>query len=300
MKSFKFSFYASLLLIVLLSFSTSSTRSCVSAFTLPLLMADVSSTQTQTSSDSEASVRYLYDPAERQAHYNNDADIAQYLVDLHDHQATFDFCGGMMFQLELTPALRDHLVHVAAINSASSGSGSSGSSNSGTCSEQPVVFDAGKPRMFMTDNYQQTSNADNLGVFHGREIRQVPTAAGGMGMVLQLSLATGTGTQDSTSTNTNTNADTNADKEGWTSAELARYDGWGHDSGREWRKGNQLEEEGFTNFRQKYGPNAFSLHHRFFLHYDRANRIWLSAEDGCEGTPAPSQKPSLSNLFGLL
>ena len=31
--------------------------------------------------------------------------MAQYLLDLHHAKATFDFCGGMMFQLELTPAL---------------------------------------------------------------------------------------------------------------------------------------------------------------------------------------------------
>ena len=29
--------------------------------------------------------------------------VAQYLVDLHDARAVFDFCGGMMFQLDLSP-----------------------------------------------------------------------------------------------------------------------------------------------------------------------------------------------------
>jgi hypothetical protein len=148
---------------------------------------------------------------------------------------------------------------------------------------QPVVFDASKSRLSMTENYQKNGQADNRRIFHGREIRQVPHAAGGMGMVLQLSLA---------------NSD--KDKEGWTSAEIERYDGWGHDRGREWRKGTQLEQEGFNNFREKYGPSAFSLHHRFYLHYDTANRIWLSAEDGCEGTPAPTTTKKFSNLFGLL
>ena len=53
----------------------------------------------------------LYDPAARDAHYK--ANIAQYLVDLHDADATFDFCGGMMFQLILSPTLRNYLAGVA-------------------------------------------------------------------------------------------------------------------------------------------------------------------------------------------
>jgi hypothetical protein len=74
--------------------------------------------------------------------------------------------------------------------------------------------------------------------------------------------------------------------EGWTQPEVAGYDGWGHDSKRTWRKGDRLESEGFKSFRSKFGAAAFALHHRFYLHFDRANRLWLSAEDGCEGTPA--------------
>jgi len=207
----------------------------------------------------------LYDPAKRDAHYKDN--IAQYLLDLHDNKATFDFCGGMLFQLVLTDALRDHLKRTQ---------------------NQPVIFDAAKPRMRMIPEYQQTSAADNIRIFHGREIRQVPTAAGGMGMVLQLSLADAS------------EANASVDPEGWTRQELDRYDGWGHDSGREWRKGPQLEEEGFAIFRQQFGSSAFSLHHRFYLHLDGANRMWLSAEDGCEGTPAAAAKKSLSNMFGLL
>ena len=45
--------------------------------------------------------------------------------------------------------------------------------------------------MFMTPGYSQDAHADNVKVFHGREIRQVPNAAGGMGFVLQLSMAEG-------------------------------------------------------------------------------------------------------------
>ena len=39
----------------------------------------------------------LYDPAQRDSHYKGN--IAQYLVDLHDSNACFNFCGGMMFQV---------------------------------------------------------------------------------------------------------------------------------------------------------------------------------------------------------
>ena len=39
--------------------------------------------------------------------------VAQYLVDMHDSKGTFDFCGGMMFQLVLTDKLRSHLASVA-------------------------------------------------------------------------------------------------------------------------------------------------------------------------------------------
>ena len=46
-------------------------------------------------------------------------------------------------------------------------------------------------RMFMTPGYSQDADADNVRIFHGREIRQVPHASGGMGFVLQLSMAEG-------------------------------------------------------------------------------------------------------------
>jgi hypothetical protein len=37
----------------------------------------------------------LFDPLERQSQYNSNH--AQYLVDLHDSKATFDFCGGSKY-----------------------------------------------------------------------------------------------------------------------------------------------------------------------------------------------------------
>ncbi len=96
--------------------------------------------------------------------------------------------------------------------------------------------------------YNRCAAADNVSIFHGREIRQVTrvlvcfdvlscnfatfmtlckvaSAAGGMGFVLHLSLANG------------------ADSEGWSQQEIAEYDGWGHDSSRHWRKAPQLHKE---------------------------------------------------------
>merc|ERR1719217_764998 len=139
----------------------------------------------------------LADPQYRDTTYGEN--VAKYLVDLHDSKSTFDFCGGMMFQLVLSDKLRSHLADVAA--------------NGG---EQPVLFPATANRMMKMPG-------------------QVKDAAGGMGFVLHLSHAG----ED--------------DPEGWTPEERARYDGWGHDSGREWRKGEQLEREGFDTFKSKFG-----------------------------------------------
>ena len=169
---------------------------------------------------------------------------AQYLLDLHDTKSVFDFCGGMLFQLVLSDALRSRLLEAA---------------------EQPEVYDAATNRMAKMPGYAKNADADNVRLFHGREVRNVPTAAGGMNFVLHLSLANG------------------EDAEGWSKEEIAGYDGWGHDQGRVWRQGPTLEAEGFDGFRAKFGPKAFTLHHRFYWHLDRTNQLWLSAEDGCEG-----------------
>ena len=74
-----------------------------------------------------------------------------------------------------------------------------------------------------------------------------------------------------------------------TAQEISCYDGWGHDVSRVWRDGARLESEGFTGFRSKFGEKSFTLNHRFYLHLDAENRLWLSAEDGCEGTPAATR-----------
>ncbi len=172
-----------------------------------------------------------------------------------------------MFQLVLTDKLRNHLVGVA----------SSGDD------EQPKIYDASKSRMFNLPNYAKNADADNISIFHGRELRQIPDAAGGMGFVLQLSMAN----------------DNDRDPEGWSPQEISGYDGWGHDSGRQWRNADVYETEGFKSFKGQFGPKAFGLNHRFYLHLDNADRMWLSAEDGCEGTPSLNRGNPISRMFGF-
>ena len=118
------------------------------------------------------------------------------------------------------------------------------------------------------DGHSLDATADNVRVFHGREVRRVPWAPGGGGMVIHLSFA-GEPSAD--------------DPEGWTREEVDEYAGWLSDRQRRWRDGSILLEEGFEAFRERFGPEAFTLHHRFYLHVDAANEFWLSAEDGCEG-----------------
>ena len=73
------------------------------------------------------------------------------------------------------------------------------------------------------------------------------------------------------------------DPEGWSAQEKLEYNGWTHDHGRNWRKAGDHESEGNVAYKEKFGNNAFGLHHRFYWHLDKQNRLWLSAEDGCEG-----------------
>ena len=199
----------------------------------------------------------LHSPATRASQYGSN--IAKYLVDLHDSKATFDFCGGMLFQLVLSDVLRQKLASVSATSEAGG--------------EQPAVYDAKTFRMQHMPGYNKSAEADNVKCFHGREVRQVVNAAGGMNFVLQLVLAGGD------------------DVEGWTKQEFVGYDGWGHDRGRVWRKGAMLEQEGYKGFRSKFGEAAFTLHHRFYLHLGGDNNLWLSAEDGCEGQVARAPLP---------
>lgn len=201
--------------------------------------------------------QHLVDPAKRNAYYGKPLNVAQYLVDLHDSQQVFNFCGCLLFQLCLSAKLRAHLGKVA---------------EQGVESPlQPRVFDASKNRMCRIAGYAKSAGADNVEIFHGREIRSAGAAKGGQGCVLHLSLA-------------------QEDPEGWTAAEISDYNGWGSDRSRPWRKANQLAAEGFPGYAEKFGSQAYGLHHRFYLHWDRRDAFWLSAEDGCEGEPCPAPK----------
>ena len=212
---------------------------------------------------------HLFVPSDREARYGKN--VARYLLEMGGTQgATFNFCGGMMFGLVLSDALTQHLEQVA-----DAGEGHAG---------QPRVYPASVRRMSqMPDGYARDAAADNVRVFHGREVRQVPDAAGGMGMAIHLSLAG------------------QNDPEGWTPQEVDEYSGWLSDRQRRWRNADLLTAEGFDAFPTKFGPEAFTLHHRFYLHLDQAGGLWLSAEDGCEGVAQPSAPKTRSplSLFGL-
>jgi len=173
--------------------------------------------------------------------------VAQKIVQLHDSKAVFDFCGGMMFQFVLSDKLRADLM-----------------SRTASQGQQPVIYDASTNRMSKIPKYTQSSFADDVNVFYGREVRKVSNASGGMGFVLQL-------------------VSCKDDPEGWSEQEIREYNGWAHDSGRRWRKASDHETEGNELYKSKFGPSAFGLHHRFYWHLDRQNGLWLSAEDGCEG-----------------
>lgn len=254
----------------------------VSPLTTSLAM---SSTTATSSTDEETSKSHLYVPSERDERYQGN--VAKYLLDLNDEGATFDFCGGMMFQLILSDKLKSHLETVATDNQ----------------QKQPILHPASQPLLSRTPNYTKSANANNISIFHGRELRQIPTANGGMGFVLQLSYADPDGVE-SPDVPGGKGADAGwngraVDSQGWSSEEIATYDGWRGDSFRKWRKGPMYEEEGFGSFSKEFGNDAFGLNHRFFLHLDDRERMWLCAEDGCEGTPSGGRS-LMGKLGGIL
>mmetsp|Transcript_21436 Transcript_21436/g.36362 ORF Transcript_21436/g.36362 Transcript_21436/m.36362 type:complete len:298 (-) Transcript_21436:448-1341(-) len=236
---------------------------------------------------------HLYVPSERDEYYQGN--IAQYLLDLHDEGATLNFCGGMMFQLVLSDKLQTHLKSVAA-DSSSEGK-----------QKQPIIHPASQSLMSRTPDYKKSSFADNIFSFHGRELRKIPTANGGMGFVLQLSYADPSATLEEVSSSSTAGKGADAawngspvDPQGWSKEEIATYDGWRSDQFRQWRKCSMYEDEGYSTFGQEFGNEAFGLNHRFFLHLDNQSRMWLSAEDGCEGTPADDGSSLMKKLGGML
>merc|ERR1719182_82996 len=128
-----------------------------------------------------------------------------------------------MFQLVLTEKLRNHLADVAKGDASAL-----------------TVHGAEMMRMAMLPTYSQSADADNSAIFHGREVRQVPSAAGGMNFVLQL-------------------CHTEDDPEGWTPQEVEDYAGWLPDSFRTWRNADRLASEGVDAYRTKFGSKAYGL-----------------------------------------
>ena len=236
------------------------------------LFATTTADAESSSSSFAAADDFIVDPVEREAQYgkNNNIDMAQYLLDLHNAKATFNFCGGMMFQLVLTPALQEYLKQKQQQQQ----------QQQETAATAIVVVHDDTPRMQQIIGYQPSGAADNVHYFHGRELRQVPHAAGGMGMVLKLSLA-----PPSLSSEMN-NTTQRIDPQGWSLEEMQTYNGWQSDRQRVWRTAQDYEDEGFENFIAQYGAQAYGLHHRFYFHQEQGAVLWLAAEDGCEGTPA--------------
>ena len=101
----------------------------------------MSSTTAGTSN--AASKTHLYNPTERDEYYQGN--VAQYLLDLHDEGATFNFCGGMMFQLVLSEKLQTHLKSV--VDAADKET------------QQPVIHPAAQPLMSRVPNYKKSSFA---------------------------------------------------------------------------------------------------------------------------------------------
>jgi len=250
-------------------------------------MTKLSSSTTANNNDSTAttSKSYLYVPSERDEHYNGN--IAQYLLDLHDEGATFNFCGGMMFQLVLTDKLKSHLQSVAANDN----------------EQQPIIYK--EQLMNRIPNYKKSSFADNISIFHGRELRGIPSANGNMNFVLQLSYADPNGILDESESPpalgaAGTWTGKSLDPQGWSAQEINTYDGWRPDTYRKWRTAELYESEGYTTFTKDFNADkGYGLNHRFYLHYDNSNRMWLSAEDGCEGTPDEG-KSLIGKLGGML
>jgi len=82
----------------------------------------------------------LYDATKRRQFYQQN--IAQFLVDLSDSRATFDFCGGMMFEFKLSDKLRARLLGV---------------SSEGSASLQPTVADSSKVSELKKNNNKNAS-----------------------------------------------------------------------------------------------------------------------------------------------
>ena len=69
---------------------------------------------------------------------------------------------------------------------------------------------------------------------------------------------------------------------------------------RKWRNAKIYKDEGWDCVAEMNSEEMFGLNHRFYLHYDDRGRMWLSAEDGCEGTPSEGSGGLLGRLGDML
>jgi hypothetical protein len=212
----------------------------------------------------------------------------------------------MMFQLVLSDRLRSHLDDVASSPPAEASG------------RQPVIRLSSQSLMNRVPDYRRSYRADNVSTFHGREWRGITNANGGMGLLLQLSYADPSGAETGTASSSAAAAGDGgavvpsgkgadlawdgraADAQGWSAEETATYDRWRSDRVRRWRDAGTYAAEGFGDPSRVFGDGAYGLNHRFLLHYDDGGRMWLSAEDGCEGTPSEGGGGLLGKIGGML
>ena len=113
-----------------------------------------------------------------------------------------------MFQLVLTNKLKSHLQSIAS-----------------SSSKQPIIHPQSQSLMSRIPNYTKSSKANNISIFHGRELRGIQGANGGMGFVLQLSYADPEGVEEVGELSAGKGADAAwsgkaADPQGWSIEEI--------------------------------------------------------------------------------
>ncbi|KAL3793576.1 hypothetical protein ACHAW5_002856 [Stephanodiscus triporus] len=156
-------------------------------------------------------------------------------------------------------------------------------------SRQPIVRPASQSLMNRVPDYERSSHADNIYADpYGTRTTTTSTSA-----VDGVVVPSGKGADSAWDGRA-------VDDQGWSNEEIATYDGWRSDRVRQWRNARTYAAEGFDRFSEVFGDKAYGLNHRFFLHYDDRGRMWLCAEDGCEGTPSEGGRGLMGKIGGML
>lgn len=233
------------------------------------------------------------------------SNTARYILDLEAQDVYLHYYGdGQVFQLVLSPKLKEHLTRVVSLSDNASMPvtiGVNKLSNKGECDWNQVLG-------WTSPNY----GADAKTVFYGREIRQAPNTL--YGNAIQLSLGP------------------DVDPEGWTNEEMTEnfkfweaihhkgQDVYAADSLRQFRSSVASEVGG--TFEARWGSSVTTKAHRFALQMYSAESqseqnnpggrffemfpndlppttqvVYFEAEDGCKGTPSPKEKVSLLMSF---